>query len=271
VTDSAANVTLGRNRSPVSVWCGQGRLLGEALLNNNIVKRIFLYPILFYPGDDENYDADEVAAPMLDYIKTSAALRSIRLDIEDAATKSRCINDSRPSLEGNVLLALAQNAKITTFSSGIDLPLREFVQFLTSNTMAVQSCRLDHFAMCSFTVSDASLLASAFGTNQSARRLFLPCIEDSGRHFGLIEHIIRRLDARCISSEPKGLYVKVTVEFSYPTWMHNHLLNLTVLNRWMSSTHVLKVLVLHRTAIDEEKSALLWNHNQLVFDSLRPL
>jgi hypothetical protein len=258
-TVDAAYVVRGRSRSPDTVWSGYGRLLGEALLQNNIVNRIYLDPVLFYPGDHENYDADETAAPMLEFFKTSAGLRFIRLDIEDPG-KTRHIDDSQPSLEGKILLALAQNGNITTFSSGIDLPLREFVQFLTSSTMAVKSCRLEKFAMCSF--GDAAQLASAFGTNQSIRRLFMACIEDSGQHIELIDRIIRRLDARCISSESNGLDVKVTVELSAPTWSHrqlSHLLNITTLNRLMPSTRVLKVLVLHRIDIDEEKSALLCN------------
>jgi hypothetical protein len=244
-----------------SFWHGYGNPLGKALLRNIVVNRICLDPLVFFPENLQYYesekDATKEAAPMLEYLKTSTALRSVRLDVEDA-NEPAYMDESRPSLEGNVLLAIAQNANITSFTSGTDLPLREFIQFLTSETVAVQSCRLEKFALCSF--GDATALGCAFEANKSIRRLFMTCHEDTLEH---LEHIIKRLDARCSSFEPTGLDVKVTVKVSNPTLRQSHLPTLTMLNDLMKSTGVLKALVLHHIDMDEEKSALLFNGLEL--------
>jgi hypothetical protein len=90
--------------------------------------------------------------------------------------------------------------------------------------------------------------------------LFRTCHEDTLEH---LEHIIKRLDARCSSFEPTGLDVKVTVKVSNPTLRQSHLPTLTMLNDLMKSTGVVKALVLHHINIDEEKSALLFNGLEL--------
>jgi hypothetical protein len=102
---------------------------------------------------------------------------------------------------------------------------------------------------------DSTELASAFEANESIRRLFMTCHEDSGGH---VEHILRRLDARCSCSEPTEHNIKVTVEVSDPTGLH-HLLDLHLLNHLLHSTRVIKTLVLRYTVIDGEDSALLCN------------
>jgi hypothetical protein len=244
-----------------SFWHGYGNTMGKALLKNNVVNRLCLDPLAFFPEDNQYYEskkeAAKEAAPMLEYLKTSTALRSILLDVEDA-DEPAYMDESRPSLEGLILLAIAQNPNVTSFTSRTDLPQREFVQFLMSNTVAVQSCRLEKFAMSSF--GDATELSCAFEANKSIRRLFMTCHEDSLEH---LEYIVRRLDARRGSSEPTGIDVKVTVEVSDPTLRHSHLLTLTLLNDLMQSTRVLKALVLHHVNIDEEKAALLCNGLEL--------
>jgi hypothetical protein len=236
--DAAANWSVAHT----DFWPGYGHPLGQALLHNTVVNRLCLDPLLFFHDEQVDYD-EATAAPMLEYLKTRPSLRSVRLDVKDAFEPSD-MYESQLTLQGQILVALAQNSNVMIFSSTTNLPQREFVQFLTSRTMAVRSCRLEEFAMRSFT--DTTELAVAFEANQSIRRLFMNCTGHSWRHVG---QVIRQLDARSSSAHPTGPDLKVTVALS----------NLTFLHRLMHSTRVLNALILRRISIDEEGSMLLCN------------
>jgi hypothetical protein len=144
---------------------------------------------------------------MLEYFKTSSALRSVQFEVEEDVDEPYYMNDFLPSLEGHILLALAQNANVRKFVGATGLPQREFLHYLTSNTTAIRTCRLERFDF-----RDAAKVACAFEANQSIRRLFMTCGQGSGE---LVECILRQLDARCRSAGPTGFDVKVTVEIPY--------------------------------------------------------
>jgi hypothetical protein len=93
---------------------------------------------------------------------------------------------SKPSLQGEILRAVAQNSHIMTFASCVELPQLESCQFISSPTLAVQTLRLEGSSLDSF--DDATLLADAFGTNRSLQALYLQCTEGSGE---LTEQILR--------------------------------------------------------------------------------
>jgi hypothetical protein len=181
-----------------TIWYGYGLPLGEALLNNEVVNRIDLDPFLFFPTDVTASGRRKEVAPMLRYLRTSMALRCFSLDVDCGADeyeeKYGVMEESVPRLHGQLLQAVAQNANITTFICGIELPLSEFAQFITSTKQAVQSMRLEKCAMIGFKSSASIILADAFEANQSIQQLYMRCTEESRE---TVEHIVRRLDARC--------------------------------------------------------------------------
>jgi hypothetical protein len=88
----------------------------------NVVNRIGLDTLVFYPGDNPYFwesveKAANAAAPMLEYLETSTSLRSVHLDVAHAVT-SLDMDESKPRLEGHILLALAENSNVTSFASG---------------------------------------------------------------------------------------------------------------------------------------------------------
>jgi hypothetical protein len=231
-----------------TIWHGYGLPLGEALLNNEVANRIDLDPFLFFPTDVTASGRRKESAPILRYLRTSTALRCFCLDVDCAADEYEerygLMEESLPQLHGQLLQAIAQNANITTFICGIELPLPEFAQLLASTKQAVQSMRLEKCAMIGFRSSASIMLADAFETNQSIRQLYMRCTEDSRE---TVEHILRRLDARCRTLHAS--HINVTVQVSQPA----------LLDDLLNSTSVLQSLELLKISFDQEDSKRLWD------------
>jgi hypothetical protein len=146
-----------------------GLPLGRALQSNTVVNHIDFDPNLF--STNGTFQADE-AAPMLEFLRTGTSLRTIGLAVDPSIEEE--IQDeydfSKPSLQGEILRAVAQNSHVMTFASSVELPQQEFCQFLTSPTLAIKTLRLDGYALDAF--EDTTLLVDAFGTNRSLQELF---------------------------------------------------------------------------------------------------
>jgi hypothetical protein len=185
---------------------------------NTVVNHIDFDPNLF--STNGTYQADE-AAPMLEFLRTGTSLRTIGLAVDPSIEEEieYEYDFSKPSLQGEILQAVAQNSHIMTFASSVELPQQEFCQFLASPALALKTLRLDGYALDSF--EDASLLVDAFGSNRSIQALFLHCTEESGE---LAEQILRRLDSRCSQSSTMEDVVKVTVKVSEVSVL-NHVLH----------------------------------------------
>jgi hypothetical protein len=233
------------------IWFGYGRPLGKALLSNTVVNRIDLATEFFFTHHRlKDSRREKEAAPMLQYLRTSSTLRTVRLatdcNIEDADWSDMYEmeeNDIEVWLSGKILLSLAQNPNIDTFVSTVELPVAEFVQFLSAT--AVHTVRLEQYATVRF--HDAALLADAFVMNHSIRYLHLNCSSDS---HSAIELIVWRLDERDkgSSTATNGRpAIEVTVEVSEPA-------SLTAL---LKTTLVLQTLILKRIRFDEQRFAQL--------------
>jgi hypothetical protein len=173
------------------------------------VDRIDLSPDLFHAShqlDEAGLEREE--APMLQYLRTSKSLRrTVRIDSDCGDNEFIGWEEEDPQyrLLGKILLSIAQNPNVTTFTSSRELPFHEFAQFLTSPTTNMQTVRLENFAMAHF--DDSALLADAFAVNRSICNLFMTCLGDS-----LVEQVVQRLDgeiSRCSSSTPRPI-TKVT-------------------------------------------------------------
>jgi hypothetical protein len=231
-----------------TIWYGYGYPLGEALLNNEVVNRIDLDPFLFLPTDVTSAGRRKVAAPMLRYLRTSTALRCVCLDVDCGADeyeeKYGLMEETLPQLHGRLLQAIARNANITTLICGIELPVSEFTELLTSTKQAIQSMRLEKCAMIGFRSSTSNMLADAFEANQSIQQLYISCTEQSRE---TVEHIVRRLDARCRTLHTSHI-TNVTVQVSQPA----------LLDDLLQSKSVLQTLELLKISFDQEDSNHLW-------------
>jgi hypothetical protein len=231
------------------IWFGYGRPLGKALLSNTVVDRIDLSLDLFHASqqlDEAGLEREE--APMLQYLRTSKTLRTVRIDSDCGDEEfvewwDTGEEDPDYRLLGKILLSIAQNPSITTFASSRELPFNEFAQFLTSPATKVRTIRLEHFAMSHF--RDTALLADAFAVNRSICNLFMNCLGDPH-----VEQVVRRLDeecSHCSSSTPRPI-TKVTAVVS----------ETMSLETLLSSALVLQTLVLEKMTFDGQHAKQLF-------------
>jgi hypothetical protein len=230
------------------IWCGYGPRLGKALLSNTVVTRIDLAPDLFYTADKlQDSDQDKEAAPMLQYLRSSKTLRTVRLDADGNDEEYEEWSDFDPNdadfcLAGKILLSMAHNPNIVTFMSTVELPLAEFTQFLTSKATNVRTVRLEKSAMVHF--RNAALFAEAIAMNRSIQTLFMNCVGNLHA-----EHVVRRLDDDHgnSSSSNTGPVTKVTVAVTKTTSM----------KALLTSTLTLQTLVLEKITFHDSHATLL--------------
>lgn len=158
------------------------RPLGEALLNNTVVFELELnmHERFFWPHDaGDMQESDIVAAareaePLLQYIRSSATLRNIRL------YDQRCICFEKPVFHWlcrHILKAIAENPCIEVLDVKGPLPMQEFVDLLSSS-LTVRLLDLDVESLNYFGDTDHSpttkpLVIQALRANQSLETLRL--------------------------------------------------------------------------------------------------
>jgi hypothetical protein len=221
---------------------GYGRPLGQALLPNTVVNHIVLNPSTFFTAG-VSHPQDE-ATPMLDYIRSSPALRTVTLrnGYSVQAEENRTLTNS---IVEQILDATTQNPGIECIEMRVEVQPDDFARFL--ETTKVRTLDLtDPVFWNAFHVGDESTrhVAEAFGSNRMLAELSLLTIETTDF---AVEQILRQL-GRHLTLRKLTLCAHVGQRFCT---------ELKGLSSLVRATSVLETLILQHVGIDLEHAVHL--------------